>query len=283
MSPFHWLSESASKDTHGLRSNPLRLPRQEDTELYARAEKWINSSADRKKRFGPYLPQMTLRDRAKLLDTWRAFHDACAIHNVSYFLVEDTLLGAIRHRGFIPWDDDMDVAMDVRDSARVRHMLSCLPGYTLRFQSNMHWKFFAEDASIVPVVPPATTLHAKTLSDSQRGSYVLEFEPSKNVVMRYPFVDIFFVTQDDKYTWALTDYMVHTIAYLTEDIYPLTVAHFEGYLAPVPRLSRKVLHTTFDANVCLSPFHNYRVGQTFNDIYSVPCQDLAEIYPVYEV
>ena len=226
---------------------------------------------------------MTLRDKVKLLDTWRAFHDACAVDNISYFLVEGSLLGAIRHRGFIPWDDDMDVAVDVKHFLSLQRSLSCLPGYTLRVQSNMHWKFFAEDASIVPVVPPATTLHAKTLSDSQRGSYVLEFEPSKNVVMRYPFVDIFFVTQDDKYTWTLADYIVDTTAYLTEDVYPLTVAHFEGYLAPVPRLSRKVLHITFDANVCLSPFHNYRVGQTFNDIYSVPCQDLAEIYPVYEV
>ena len=262
MSPFHWLSESASKDTHELRSNPLRLPRQD----HARAKKWINSSADRKKRFGPYLPQMTPRDRAKLMDTWRAFHDACAIHNISYFLVEGTLLGAIRHRGFIPWDSDMDVAVDVRDSVRVQHVLSCLPGYTLRVQSNMHWKFFAVDASVVPVVPPATTLHAKTLSDSQKGSYAVEFEPSQNVVMRYPFVDVFFVTQDDKYTWALTEYMVNTIAYLTEDIYPLTVAHFEGYLAPVPRHSHNVLHTTFDANVCLSPSHNYREAVSYTHL-----------------
>ena len=195
---------------------------------------------------------MTLRDKVKLLDTWRAFHDACAVDNISYFLVEGSLLGAIRHRGFIPWDDDVDVAVDMRDSVRLQYALSCLPGYTLRVQSNMYWKFFAEDASEIPLGPPATTLHAKTLSESQKGNYVLEFEPTLHVVMRYPFVDIFFMTQDDTYTWGVTDYMSKSLAFLSEDIYPLTVAHFEGYLAPVPRLSRKVLHITFDANVCLS-------------------------------
>ena len=160
---------------------------------------------------------------------------------------------------------------------------SCLPGYTLRVQSNMHWKFFAEDASEIPLGPPATTLHAKTLSESQKGNYVLEFEPTQNVIMRYPFMDIFFMTQDDTYTWGVTNYIYTTSAYLTEDIYPLTVAHFEGYLAPVPRHSRNVLHMTYDTNVCLSPFHNHRIGQSIDDIHRVPCQDLAEMYPVYKV
>ena len=45
------------------------------------------------------------------LENMRIFSEICDKYDLRYYLVGGTMLGAVRHQGFIPWDDDMDVGM----------------------------------------------------------------------------------------------------------------------------------------------------------------------------
>lgn len=53
----------------------------------------------------------------------KAFDGICKREGISYFICGGTLLGAMRHRGFIPWDDDADVAMTREDYRRLERVL----------------------------------------------------------------------------------------------------------------------------------------------------------------
>lgn len=53
--------------------------------------------------------------KSALLETMDEFHNFCDKHNLVYYLVGGGLIGAIRHKGFIPWDDDLDVIMPRAD------------------------------------------------------------------------------------------------------------------------------------------------------------------------
>lgn len=61
--------------------------------------------------------------QSKLLDMLRWLDAYCRMHHIRYYVLGGTMLGAVRHKGFIPWDDDIDIGIPRADYERLCKML----------------------------------------------------------------------------------------------------------------------------------------------------------------
>lgn len=111
------------------------------------------------------------------LDILKELSRICQKNNIDFYMAEGSLLGAVRHNGFIPWDDDVDVAMLREDYDRFIAIASCelSDNYVLQHHSTMdnYWLPFAK-------------IRLKTDSTKYRQAHVAHLTEYNG-----PFIDIF--------------------------------------------------------------------------------------------
>lgn len=76
------------------------------------------------------------------LKLMKKLHQVCIENGIKYIMIAGTLLGAVRHKGFIPWDDDLDIALTRSDYEKLVRILREKPieGYFLQsFETGPHY------------------------------------------------------------------------------------------------------------------------------------------------
>ncbi len=106
----------------------------------------------------------------ELLEMMKSFHEVCKKTGLVYYMLGGTCLGAVRHKGFIPWDDDMDVGMPREDYDKFCRMANKVlpPHLELRFYkttSNSPFHF-------IKLINKNTTLVERAFKDYVEGVYI---------------------------------------------------------------------------------------------------------------
>lgn len=105
------------------------------------------------------------------------FIDVCNKHGLSYQLVGGSLLGAIRHKGFIPWDDDVDVGMLRPDYDRFVQLA----------KNELEAPFFLQ----TPLTDPGRNIDYVQIRNSATTAIDLRYVDDHNTFNQGIFIDIF--------------------------------------------------------------------------------------------
>lgn len=109
--------------------------------------------------------------KSVLVDMFAWFHEFCATYNLRYYMLGGTMLGAVRHGGFIPWDDDIDVGMPREDYQRMERLMKDHPHeiYVLETPNSEKPDFFYAYGKLYDT---RTTLIENTRVPVKRGVYL---------------------------------------------------------------------------------------------------------------
>jgi len=199
-----------------------------------------------------FYPRLSLSETDLLRDILMTFVSAADKANITYFLAYGTLLGAYRHGGLIPWDDDLDVMISLSDADAMLKMLKKLaPEYgSTRYSKRL--KLFS------PLGKAVTEIH-------RRHGFT------------FPNLDIFLYDNSSEKLWdnAYLGYGAHLTT-----VFPLETMPFWGQTMKVPRDTFLYFQElNYDINICQSNSYDHRNERVLQHPVTVNCTTLHTLYP----
>ena len=254
-----------------------------------------------------YNPEGSTLRRAQLrmLEILKVVDAICTKHEIEYTLCCGSLLGAVRHGGFIPWDDDIDINVTREDLAKLRKILPReLPSH-LVYQDYFTDPYYP--TPIAKVRERDSYMYEEPCTDrlKEKGIFIdlIPIEEVPNLTWKakldywyghclrgiHHYVD----TKDTilswivlPFAWGLTaltrltnkfrriDQLAHVYGFQAygalqkKDYYPIKRMSFEGFQACVPNNPDAVLTALFGDYMQLPPEDKRRVHSSKIEFYS---------------
>lgn len=219
------------------------------------------------------------RQQLRMLEILLEVDRICKKHHIQYWLSSGTLIGAVRHHGFIPWDDDLDIEMLWDDYQRLMKVLPDELPETMALQntttdknyfffyakvrdrrsfleeSNRYdrvWKERGVYIDIFPFYKQPLWIHRLSelaqghvytimnrMNARHQGLWKVRWLTRFNEKVFFPFLRLLCKHTHARETYGLG--IPYRDPRHMEDIFPLTTIDFEGHALPVPNDCHKAL------------------------------------------
>ncbi|MCM1368567.1 MAG: LicD family protein [Roseburia sp.] len=239
-----------------------------------------------------------------ILEIFKEIDKICRDNNIKYYAIGGTCIGAVRHQGFIPWDDDLDIAIPIEDYDRFLDIAEkTLPDH-LKVYTNKNIRHYTNLFN--KIIDERTTFIENSqikYPDTYKGVFVdimplcgLPADPKQRQkfikrLKRYSALNI--LRRDHKSSWkrrigSLFGWVLSVLPYnyFSEKIYklyrsyPLNEAEYTGYVWHSDSVDRLTFPKEFfkeavfmpfeDASIsCPADYHDY-LTQQFGDYMVIP-------------
>lgn len=254
-----------------------------------------------RKRFNPD-GSLLRRHQLRMLEMLRYIDEVCKKYAIKYWLCSGTLLGAVRHGGFIPWDDDLDIemlredykkfvkALELENSSdyvlqthqtdpnylapygKLRDLHSCIKEDN---SNDLYYRYHGIYIDIFILEPSSSH---RLNRDSNLLQHYLLYKPNeflygivRNIyfpLVYFSLYRIIFPVMRHISSWNAKGQLRHTLGSCfpkprdRKDIFPLEQISFEGYLFPVPCNYDSYLRKIYGDYMRLPDFDRIKVHTT---------------------
>ena len=174
-----------------------------------------------------YKEQNVFNELLKILKLWNDFSSE---HGIEYWACGGTLLGAVRHSGFIPWDNDIDISIMLPDLSKVKMNLDKHPVLKY-YESFCGLRLYISNGN-------------ENDNNPSIDIFVCDYYNKVTINFCGP------LSNQDTPVWYISDLFPNQHLYENE-LYPIKKAAFEDTTIMIPNIEKNILYRNF-SDKCLT-------------------------------